>query len=330
MLQHSISNGNVLPDHTSNGQNFINSKTKFMKTTTILNVIVIMIFGFLLTGCQQDDTSVGIKDEIKVTDSQILKEIQFMKNEGMISSDDYEKLIRMEDVLFTPSDIQPMVGGDPLQQQYYSCPREECDRLMSRKMIQNLMKDKESLSVNNVSAKHRRSTYMFTPTGGTIVLRVQANVPLVWKNAINSAISDWNNQGFSVKFAAMTATDNIPYAGYVNVFMYDTKKGYKNLASASSPESYGGFGQFLYINTKYTYTTPYVSARRFAIAHELGHIIGLLHTDTTEGMNVYSSISCNGTTNYTDPNSVFKSLIEYNEAWNGFTPCDKNVLNYYW
>lgn len=64
MLLSSTSNGNVLPDHMNKGQ-FINHKTKLlMKKTTFLTLLVIMTFGFLLTGCQQDDISFSEKKEV--------------------------------------------------------------------------------------------------------------------------------------------------------------------------------------------------------------------------------------------------------------------------
>ncbi len=70
----------------------------------LFRLLIILSFGVFLMGCQKSN------NEITVVDSQILKELQFMKNEGMLTLDDYEKLIRMDNVLFTPSDIKPMVG----------------------------------------------------------------------------------------------------------------------------------------------------------------------------------------------------------------------------
>ena len=63
-LLSSASHGNVLPDHMNNGQFITNSKTKFMKTRIILSVIVVMIFGFLLTGCQHQDDNISNNNEL--------------------------------------------------------------------------------------------------------------------------------------------------------------------------------------------------------------------------------------------------------------------------
>lgn len=301
-----------------------------MKTRTIVSVIVIMIFGFLLTGCQHSD------DEIKVKDPEVLKELQFMKNKGIITSEDYKAYINMEEM--------PTKWGNT-EVYFPSCEKNgllDCDQVYPREMIQNMMKEDQPQNTS-ASARHRRSLYMFTSNGGTITVRTTQNVPLVWKTAISQAITEWNNLGYKVKFAGISGTTNSTVNGYLNIEYGDTTLPNKptdtqNLARANWPLSAGAFGQVIRINSQY-YNNPNnlltASARKFAMVHEIGHTIGLQHTHSTlsTSLNVYdvaSQIKCNGTANYLDFTSVMRPTIQPNTVWEGFTPCDKAVIDYYW
>ena len=350
MLQHSISNGNVHPDHMNKGQ-FINHKTKLiMKKTTFLTLLVIMTFGFLLMGCQQDDhvledsnnsnqiidlqPTMSQKDidnilsqPVKVTDQEVIKELQFMRDENMISDQFYEVLTRM---------TMPQKIGN--REVYPGCYESFCDAVNPREGIQNMMKEK-GLS-GDVVGRHRRHTNMYSSSGGTIILRVKTagssgvpvanQVPSEWITALNQAVNEWNALKYNVKFNVITAANNTEPSGYVHVYREALHGILLEPARAEFPLSSGTHGKYIWVNSVYLGTSLTSSAKKFAMAHELGHIVGLRHTDTSDGTAVYNTISCYGSTNYTDPNSVFKSTIPYNQAWNGFTVCDKTVLNYYW
>ena len=296
-----------------------------MKKTTFLSFITIIFFGFLLTGCQNDEISYPFsKNEIqsksKISDPQIIKELQFLKNEGTISSDTYEQLIKMD----MPIKLE---NGDEV---YPICIGSGCDELLSREYVQNRIREKETTT--NQAYRHRRHTNMYA--GGTILVSVKANstcaVPSSWATAIQEAISVWNNLGYNIKFAGSSGTTCSDLIGYINVSMGNTGLGSSNVAATQLPSSAGSFGKYILINTAYTGTGLTTSAKKFAMAHELGHAIGLRHTDSGDANDVYSGISCYGSTSYTDPNSVFKSIIPYNQAWTDFTTCDKTVINYYW
>ena len=350
VLLSSVRNGNVLPDHTDNRQQlFNNSKTKFMKKTTVLSVVAMMIFGFLLTGCQQDDVlqdsnhsnqiidfqpKMSQKDidnilsqPVKVTDPEVIKELQFMRDEKMISDQFYEVLTRMP--------MPQKIGNSEV---YPGCYESFCDAVNAREGIQQMMKEKE-LS-GNIMGRHRRHTNMYSSSGGTIILRVKTagssgvpvdnQVPSDWITALNQAVTEWNALNYNVKFNVITAANNTEPNGYVHIYREALHGMLLEPARAQLPLSSGTHGKYVWVNSVYLGKSLTSSAKKFAMAHELGHIIGLLHTDTSEGTAVYNTISCYGSTNYTDPNSVFKSTIPYNQSWNGFTTCDKTVLNYYW
>lgn len=318
-----------------------------MKKKPFFTLLIIIFFGFLLTGCQPDyhvitDTKSGNETEqlmfgqkmsqkeidyiltqpITVDDPEILEELQFMKDEDMITEQFYEIIIRTIDNTETS---------------YAFCYDNFCDAAYGREGIQNIMKDK--ILTGNVSARHRKHTNLFSSSGGTIILRVKIDgapgipsgvgVTSDWVIAINQAVSEWNALPYNVKFNVISAADNTNPSGYVNVYKQSfTPTSW--MARAQLPLTSGSFGSFIHINSGFSGGTISASAKKIAMAHELGHIIGIGHTDTSDGSDVHSSISCYGSTSYTDPNSVFRSTISTSQPWTGFTSCDQTVLNYYW
>ncbi len=73
---------------------------------------------------------------IKVTDAQILKELEFMKIKWMITSDTYEKAIRMS--------VMPRIwknSDGTVSEIYPSCFENSCDWVYARESIQNMMKE---------------------------------------------------------------------------------------------------------------------------------------------------------------------------------------------
>jgi hypothetical protein len=72
---------------------------------------------------------------IVVSDPQVLKELEFMRDEKIISTWDYEIMLRMENI--------PFVTGTGMDDQSYpTCFGSSCDTANTRLGIQNMMKDK--------------------------------------------------------------------------------------------------------------------------------------------------------------------------------------------
>ena len=156
-----------------------------------------------------------------------------------------------------------------------------------------------------------------------ILLSVSPNVPSYWKSSIISAVNAWNGLNGSIMFSVQTASsNNISIAGAINV-TYGGNLGYGVIAQGS-PVSNGNAGLSLIINTN-SGITPTESVRIKNIVHEIGHCIGLFHTDGNygylmQGGNISSSCSRNS-----DPNSVMRQGLN---NWVGFTECDKQAFYY--
>jgi hypothetical protein len=87
-----------------------------------------------LTGTQDNDPTTSITEDRL----QVIKELQFMRDEGMITPEYYEKLIKRDDIPF-------MWGTELWEQMYPTCDEPSCDAVFSRQGVQNMMKDKEKI-----------------------------------------------------------------------------------------------------------------------------------------------------------------------------------------
>jgi hypothetical protein len=164
--------------------------------------------------------------------------------------------------------------------------------------------------------KHYRYTYLVTKTK-TIKIRILTGVPTAWQNAILKAVQDWNALGggltFMIQYASNAGTN------VVNVRM-------KTLASdeyarAYYPTSNGYPGSDLYINPAYNSDAALnQNGKVGVIAHEIGHTIGIRHTDSGQG-SLITNVSTTCKTS-PDPKSVMSATGSF---YYGFTPCDKEA-----
>jgi hypothetical protein len=179
-----------------------------------------------------------------------------------------------------------------------------------------ISQDKKQSKSSKIS--HYRGTYLLN---NDVVSRIYyevkpyTGVPGVdnsWKDAVTQAFRNWNNTNSKVKF--------IMYYGqkgaWPNLRFYSNNNGNNDIvASAYLPASSGMIGGGVQINTYYNFMS--FDEKVFAITHELGHTLGLLHTDQVEGSFI------NGTP-VTDPNSVMNSFVL---PWAGFTNGDLTAIN---
>lgn len=87
-----------------------------------------------LTGIKDKDSSKDITEDRL----QVIRELQFLRDEGEITLEYYEKLIKRSDI--------PLMWGTELSKQMYpTCDEPSCDAVFSRQGVQNMMKDKEKI-----------------------------------------------------------------------------------------------------------------------------------------------------------------------------------------
>jgi hypothetical protein len=90
----------------------------------------------------------------------------------------------------------------------------------------------------------------------------------------------------------------------------------------------GYFSEAMIINTAST-NTPDVNGKKYAFIHELGHVIGMAHTDAVvNGTSIFNTtLTCNDSP---VSNSIMYSFGAYNQTFSAFSTCDKNNFKSYW
>jgi hypothetical protein len=155
-------------------------------------------------------------------------------------------------------------------------------------------------------ATHRRYMYLVASAKvNTIKLYVNATVPASWVAILDSAISNWNSTQSKVFIQRVTTTTGAT-TGVGTTYNSATSM----IASAVYPDVYGNPGKSITINTYYTYLST--AQKIFALTHELGHTIGLSHTDGTSGSLVAGTPA-------TDAGSIMNSVCL---SWSAFTSYD--------
>lgn len=167
--------------------------------------------------------------------------------------------------------------------------------------------------------KHYRYTYLVDKYAWpTIKINVDNTVPESWKSAIVDAVEEWNAaDGW---FYFQVTYYNYSVNGSVNIKMSGDNIADLTIASCYYPSANRKPGSPMYINPKYNNIAH--SRKVFAMVHEIGHALGIRHTDQGQGSlitNVSSACKNSG-----DGASVMQPIAS---NWVGFTNCD---LEAYW
>jgi hypothetical protein len=299
----------------------------FQKTLSVFVFALLLTGVFTLGGCDKsslDDAAPKVnlstlESTVSGINPEYIKELQWLKSQGRISDETYvTNLTLISERKITPAnnpqDINSLevytLGGD---------------EIILRSDVQEDMKN----FIPFKQARHRRNGFM--SNGGAISVRVHNNVPPAWSTAITSAVNAWNALGYNITFNPYTASNTSPIAGQIDI-------GYTTSSSTIAPNIFasttastctGCIDEITFINA-FSSQTPTVSAKKWIMMHELGHALGLKHTDTGEGIDVFATITCGGLSSYTDAGSIMKNGALYNQSDSGFTPCDKTVIDFYW
>lgn len=167
--------------------------------------------------------------------------------------------------------------------------------------------------------KHYRSTYLIDKyTWPTIHVNINSDVPQSWRDAIIDAVEEWNLADgwfyFDVTYL------NYSVNGSINVKMSSDIIGDLVIASCYYPTASRKPGSPMHINPKHNNTA--YSKKVHAMVHEIGHALGIRHTDVTPAT-LITNVPYDCKT-YSDWASVMQPKVAY---WSGFTNCD---LQAYW
>lgn len=179
--------------------------------------------------------------------------------------------------------------------------------------------ERYELPVPGAAQKHYRSKYISSVTSVPVNFS-HASIPEGWKTAFRSAISKWNGLKRGIKFTEVKG-NYCPANGITVQYSSLGNKDKNVFARAGFPSSSGIPYHTVIVNS--TCTVSLNAAQRLKTAvHELGHCVGIMHTDVSSG---YSKIttathSCN---TGTDVNSVFR---QGKMSFTDFSACDKAAI----
>jgi hypothetical protein len=159
-------------------------------------------------------------------------------------------------------------------------------------------------------ANHRRYMYVVAAAKvNTIKIYTPSTIPAAWVSVLDSAIKNWNASGSKVKMQRVTTT-----TGATTGVSLTNNGSTTMIASATYPDALGNAGKGITINTYYSYLSE--AQKIFAMTHELGHIIGLSHTDALSGSLIAGTPT-------TDAGSIMNSVCL---NWSAFTSGDLTAV----
>lgn len=180
------------------------------------------------------------------------------------------------------------------------------DILISRAAVEDYMAGKHRPQDEKGRTQQRRWQYLLSDGYVTnFKYAIPSNIPSSWRTAIQQAIGQWNAVGGTKVYMSEVAS-----GAHITVSIsYDAVNNW--VARASLPLSNGAPGPTLEINSYHNNMAA--DQKLFAMVHEIGHNVGLLHTNQTDGALIPGTPT-------TDPNSVMNSFVL---PWNGFTEYDR-------
>ncbi|UII19131.1 M57 family metalloprotease [Fulvivirga ligni] len=255
-------------------------KTKQLKFRLNLSVFAILAVMFSFYSCNQEE-EMAPNNKPEVLSEELDDHVVFLTSTG------FEK----EEIAFN-NERQMFVIGE--------------DVMISKTEVENYIK-RDGLTKNG-KEQQRRGTYIVSNAYVTNVkYYMDGTVPSSWRTAINDAVAAWNAVNGTKLY--MSVVSNSGSANIRVSALADNGAGW--VARATLPGSNGAPGSIMEINTYYN--SMGAGMKLFAMAHEMGHNIGLLHTNQTDGAIIPGTPT-------TDANSVMNSFVL---EWNGFTYYDQ-------
>ncbi|MBK7694828.1 MAG: hypothetical protein IPI30_11035 [Saprospiraceae bacterium] len=265
-------------------------------------------------------TNEQVIEKTAIKDASIIEELEYMRQNNIICPKKFNELHNSGIVKFTPTEV------DDYLYPFLMCGTNDIG--VTRGTIRNQINDLKALKEQGSldERKHRKYKYMYASAGGTILVREHLALPQAWKNATAEACAAWNALGFKVKFSGYCSSNNNYLANEIDVAYDYVVGGTGNTVAWTQPiSSSGKFSEKILVHKGYTGSELSAEVKRLAMVHEIGHAIGLMHTDTNDAEQV-PNVVCAGA-NKTDPFSVMK---QSGSKWLGFSSCDKQVIDFYW
>ncbi|MEI6948748.1 M57 family metalloprotease [Paraflavisolibacter sp. H34] len=160
----------------------------------------------------------------------------------------------------------------------------------------------------NTTAQQEHYFRVVPARANNINLYADATVPAAWLAALDSAIASWNRTGSGVYMRRLRRPAGATTRVSSNASSSST------IASADYPDYYGNPGRRITINTRYNGLEA--TKKRFAMTHELGHTIGLAHTNSNWGYNISGTPAKDGA-------SVMNATVR---GWSRFTAYDLKAV----
>jgi hypothetical protein len=326
---------------------------KNKKNLGVLVIAFILSSLFIISGCETQsvdtasssglisDVSIGkfispkstgdlvdiseIRKISKIQDPQIIAETDWMYRNGHMSKDQFCNLHKngvTKDEVLGSGYIIDHLGYPNID----NGEQNDINKYTREYVQQNLITERN----NPNSARHQVFSTMYG--GGTIKVRIQSNLPSGWVAAVSQACTAWNSLGYNINFSPYTATTTSQKSDEIDIIAYDLSNIIGAGVYANTPPELSSkkFREYIMINTKYdakNYGETTASAKKETMMHELGHAIGLAHTDEWDA-NMVSGVLCAGSA-YNDRGSFMRRII-INNSPAAFSYCDLQVIHKYW
>jgi hypothetical protein len=264
-------------------------------------IVIVCILAGMMSSCSQDDTNMALEPD-KASESSSLTDQQYIDYLSQVMGFNEDQILITDSVVLVEGDIS-----------------------FSKENLRNDICTQKSSQDIILKASYR-SPYSVTATTGIPVningIQVNGTAVSNWRSAVTSAIADWNALSGNISFYIV----DVPMspANSINIFI-GTVSTNSNDAEATFPTSGGNPGANLVINQNTYNSSKWTTAtRRILMTHEIGHCIGLAHSDPTTPENgmIYIPTSC-GTNvdNY--------SIMHHNlSSSNYITSCDEEAFYY--
>lgn len=264
-----------------------------MKTKKLLSIFA--VFAMLFTACQSDQTEETIQEEGKVNPETLAKldAAYFDISRAFETTFMGEAGVAVEDMFFTYAQIDELAPVDPL-------------------------------------AKHYRTTNLVKNLPRTITISVDPDLGTLGSAALDETITMYNTLGLQISFTRVAFGQRGKNKADIEVteFFEFESGGFITLGRAAGfPTRKGDPAKGFGINSRWFQLSiaPNVNELAGTMAHEIGHCIGLRHTDyqtrqscgqnVNEGSAGVGAIYIAGTPTGSDFNSIMQSCgpaIDFN------------------